>query len=111
MHHLLTKYPKSGYVIGGDKNKLQLQPLLDALPKCRQIVNKCTYKAKIQFTLQRLCSATTRPKVCPATTTLRWRSRWPVPAPPSGIKVFGSWLQSVQWQEHLTPNQTQTSSQ
>ena len=41
------KYPKSGYVIGGDRNKLQLQPLLDALPKCRQIVNTCTYKAKI----------------------------------------------------------------
>ena len=27
MHHLLIKYPKSGYVMGGDKNKIQLQTL------------------------------------------------------------------------------------
>ena len=31
---------------------------------------------------------------------------WPLPE--SGINDFGSWLQEVQWQEHLTPDLTPT---
>ena len=30
------------------------------------------------------------------------------PLPESGINEFGSWLQGVQWQEHLTPDLTPT---
>ena len=30
------------------------------------------------------------------------------PLPESGINEFGSWLQGVQWQEHLTPDRTPT---
>ena len=41
---LLIKYPKAGYLCAGDRNENDTQPLGDALPKCKQIVTKYTYK-------------------------------------------------------------------
>ena len=109
-----------------------MQPLLDALPKCRQIVNKCTYKAKIlDIMLTNLrtffCSvyiaaavqcddptkgvpsdhntAVAEPMAGAGTTVSReYTVRTSRPLPESGINEFGSWLQGVQWQEHLTPD-------
>ena len=36
--HLLTKYPKAGIILGGDKNSMPISPVLDAIPKSHQIV-------------------------------------------------------------------------
>ena len=44
---LLTKYPNAALVIGGDKNNLNLSPLLCGIPRIRQIVTKSTHKFKI----------------------------------------------------------------
>ena len=39
--------PRAGIIIGGDKNDLNISPLLNAVPGLRQIVDKPTYKDKI----------------------------------------------------------------
>ena len=46
MHLLLVKYPRAGFLCGGDRNKMDTQPITQALPKCNQIVTKYTYKNK-----------------------------------------------------------------
>ena len=43
---LLIKYPKAGFLCAGDRNKMDTQPLEEALPKCKQIVTKYTYKRR-----------------------------------------------------------------
>ena len=45
--NLLSKYPNAGLVIGGDKNNLNISPLLNGIPKLSQIVTKPTYKSKV----------------------------------------------------------------
>ena len=44
MHQFLVKYPRAGFVCGGDRNKMQTSPITDALPRCIQTVTKFTYK-------------------------------------------------------------------
>ena len=44
---LLSKYPNAGVVLGGDKNDLNITPLLDGIPRLRQIVSKPTHKSKV----------------------------------------------------------------
>ena len=44
---LLSKYPRAGLLIGGDKNNLNLSPLLTGIPKLHQIVTQPTYKSKV----------------------------------------------------------------
>ena len=45
--YLLSKYPNAGVVIGGDKNDLNITPLLDGIPRLRNIVTKPTHKTKV----------------------------------------------------------------
>ena len=47
VHYLQSKYPKACFILGGDKNKLPLAPLLDGLPGFFQIVTKVTHNEKI----------------------------------------------------------------
>ena len=44
---LKARFPLAGYVIGGDKNEMDVSSLTDALPKCSQMVKTPTYKNKI----------------------------------------------------------------
>ena len=46
-HFLLSKYPKAGVVIGGDKNNLNISSLLSGIPKLRQLVTQPTHRSKI----------------------------------------------------------------
>ena len=46
VHYLQSKYTNACFILGGDKNKLPLVPLLEGLPGFQQIVNKFTYKEK-----------------------------------------------------------------
>ena len=46
-HYLLSKYPRAGLVIGGDKNDLKISTLLSGIPRLRQIVTKYTHGRKI----------------------------------------------------------------
>ena len=45
-HVLISRYPDSGLCIGGDKNSLDLAPILQGLPRCRQIVSGNTHDNK-----------------------------------------------------------------
>ena len=44
---LITKYPNAVLVIGGDRNEMSISPLLDSLPRMRQIVTKNTCNGKV----------------------------------------------------------------
>ena len=44
VHFLLSKYPNAGVILGGDKNDLNLSPLLSGIPKLKQLVTKPTHK-------------------------------------------------------------------
>ena len=46
-HYLLSKWPKAGIILGGDKNNLNISVLLSSIPRLRQIVTQCMYKNKI----------------------------------------------------------------
>ena len=46
-HVLLTKYPQAVLVIGGDRNEMSITPLLDSIPKLRQINTKNTCNGKV----------------------------------------------------------------
>ena len=47
IHYLQSIHPRSCIIVGGDKNKLPLAPLLDGLPGFDQIVTKVTHSEKI----------------------------------------------------------------
>ena len=131
MHHLLTRYPRCGWVIGGDKNKLPLAPILTALPRCRQLVTKCTYKGiKIHdVILTNLGQFMSVPYIAPPVqpddpttgvpsdhdtavaeplagagcqVTREYKVRTCQPFPDSGLRQFGGWLRSVRWEGELT---------
>ena len=44
---LVSKYPECGIFIGGDKNKMNISPILSSNQKLRQIVNRATRKQEI----------------------------------------------------------------
>ena len=132
LHLLLTKYPSCGWVAGGDKNQFPLAPLLGALPKCRQIVTKYTYKGiKIyDVLLTNLGKFYSVPYIAPAVqpddpstgavpsdhdtavaeplagtdgaATREYRVKSSRPFPESGLRNFGSWMNRVRWEGELT---------
>ena len=46
-HVLLTKYPNAALFIGGDRNELSISPLLNSIPKLRQINTRNTCNGKV----------------------------------------------------------------
>ena len=47
LHMLNTKYPESGIILGGDKNKMDLKPILNCGLKLKQVVDKITRQGSI----------------------------------------------------------------
>ena len=47
LHMLNSKYPESGIILGGDKNNMDIRPILGCGLKLRQVVDKCTRQDKI----------------------------------------------------------------
>ena len=45
-HVLMSRFPRAGLYIGGDKNTLNLSPIQQGLPRCRQIVTGNTHDNK-----------------------------------------------------------------
>ena len=131
-HVMLTKYPNCGWAAGGDKNQFPLAPLLGALPKCRQLVTKNTYKNSkiydiILTNMGQYYSIPYIAKACQpddsssgavpsdhdmavaeplagsgATRTREYTVRTSQPFPQSGINEFGAWLHTVRWEAELT---------
>ena len=122
---LLSKYPNAGVVIGGDKNDLNITPLLDGIPRLRQIVTKPTLKSKVlDIMLTNMhslyCVPIIAPPVAPddplcgvpsdhstpiaiplSTDTLdqvrEYITKISRPLPESGILEFGEWICSEDW--------------
>ena len=46
-HVLMTRYPKAVLVIGGDRNEMSISPLLQSIPKLRQINGRNTCNGKV----------------------------------------------------------------
>ena len=132
-HNLLTKYPQAGIVMGGDKNKLNIGPLINAIPRLRQIVTKFTYQHKILDVIltnlhQFYCVTVVVPPVLPdqpghgvpsdhsvpvaypqtdkSTKLNEYKTVKARPLPDSGIRKFGQWICSEQWDgiENKSPN-------
>ena len=123
--NLLSKYPNAGLVIGGDKNNLNISPLLNGIPKLSQIVTKPTYKHKVlDIILTNMsnlyCVPVITPPVQPddpqcgvpsdhstpvatplATDTLQQIREYVVrvtrPLPESGMLEFGEWMCKEDW--------------
>jgi hypothetical protein len=117
---LLSKYPNAGVVIGGDKNDFYITPLLDGIPRLRNIVTKPTHKAKVlDIMLTNMHSLYSVPIITPpvapddplcgvpsdhstlvaiplSSDTLQqvreYITRISRPLPESGILEFGKWL-------------------
>ena len=123
--NLLSKYPNAGLVLGGDKNNLNISPLLNGIPKLSQIVTKPTYKHKVlDIILTNMsnlyCVPVITPPVQPddpqcgvpsdhstpvatplATDTLQQIREYVVrvtrPLPESGMLEFGEWMCKEDW--------------
>ena len=122
---MLTKYPNAGLVIGGDKNNLNIAPLLDGIPRVRQIVTQPTYRNKIlDIMLTNMHTLYAVPMIVPpvppddATNgapsdhstpiatpiavsvnrkTREYTTRVSRPLPDSGVREFGQWIVQEDW--------------
>ena len=126
-HVLLSKYPNSGMYLGEDKNSLNLAPILQGLPRCRQIVTKNTHDNKcldvlitnlhtlyqvpiIYPPLQPDCPTRAKPSdhlvpvAYPITggtgaVTRQYQVKTVRPLPDSGMREIGEWLARKEWEE------------
>ena len=122
---LLSKYPSAGLVIGGDKNNLNISPLLNGIPRLKQIVTQPTHNRKVLDIIltnmhqlysipiiappvppdDPLCgvpSDHSTPIAIPLSTNTVQQTREFVtkvsrPLPDSGILEFGEWICSEDW--------------
>ena len=125
-HVLMTKYPKAVVVIGGDRNEMSISPLLDSIPKLRQIVTKNTCNGKVLDVLllsipEHYPTPLIIPPVpaddpasgCPSDhdtviatplsntglnlNTNEYTTKISRPLPDSGITEFGQWITQQDW--------------
>ena len=133
MHHLLTLHPQAAYCIAGDHNSLPLQPILDALPHCKQAVTKNTYKDKIldvllwnmsqYFCVPYIAKAVDPDNILshvpsdhdcavavplagagPEARTREYSVKKNRPLPESGLREMGLWLSDIQWEAVMRPD-------
>ena len=124
---LMTKYPESGIICGGDKNSMDITPLLSCGLRLRQVVDKPTRAGAILDVLimnvsRFFNSPIIAPPICPDDPTkgkpsdhsvpvctphtdrynppLRtWRLHTYRPLPDSAVRNFGQWMVSQNWDE------------
>ena len=126
-HKLLTSFPKAGVFIGGDKNSLNIAPILQGLPRCRQVVTENTHGNKcIDVLITNLATLYLPPEVIPAvqpddptrakpsdhlvpvmypisgatgSVSRAYTTKTTRPLHESGLRNFGQWLVSQDWAE------------
>ena len=122
---LLTKYPKAGIVIGGDRNEMSISPLLTGLPRLKQLVSKPTCNGKIlDVLLTNLHEYYSVPEIVPpvpadnpvqgkpsdhsvplakplnsagVNMSNQYKTKISRPMPESGVKSFGQWIINENW--------------
>ena len=132
-HILLTKYPAAGLIIGGDKNDLDIAPLIAGIPRAQQIVTSNTINGKIldviitnMYQLYQVPvvvppvlpddpsigvpSDHSVPIATPLCNTnpspgIQYQTKVVQPMPQSGIQEFGRWITQEKW-EALESNKT-----
>ena len=124
-HMLLSKYPQAGILIGGDKNEMHISPILDALPRTKQINSKPTCNGKIlDVLITNLHEFYTVPSIVPAVAAddpskgspsdhktviaaplsqnidkkiNEYSIKTTRPLPESAIREFGQWIVQKNW--------------
>ena len=125
LHLLYSKYPDSAIILGGDRNSMDIQPILNCGLRLRQVVDKFTRKKSvldviIMNTFNLYKSAIVVPPICPDDPSSGEPSDHSVPIcyphtdrfsrpqrnyktikhrplPESGIRQFGQWLVLEPW--------------
>ena len=123
---LLSKYPKAGLIIGGDRNSMNISPVIIALPRTLQIVTKHTHNDKtLDIILTNLHQYYAVPVILPpvkpdepmkhnnsdhkyamavplniaaSKNTREYNTRTVRPTPETGRKAFGAWMLSEKWE-------------
>ena len=133
-HVLMMRYPRAVLVIGGDRNELSISPLLQSIPRLRQINGKNTCNGKVlDVLLMNIPEYYLTPEVVPPvpaddprhgapsdhSTVIatpvshteggqiinEYTIRTARPLPDSGILEFGQWVTSESW-DCLDSNQS-----
>ena len=129
LHNLQAKYPNIGIILGGDKNKLNLSPLITAILRLNQIVTKFTHKLKTLDVIltnlhQFYCVPivvppvqpdrpghgvpsdhsvpVAHPKITIGSNINEYKTVTARPLPESGIREFGKWICNEEWMELYT---------
>ena len=131
LHMLQTKYPESGIIMGSDKNKMDIQPIINCGLKLKQVVDKPTRKGKILDVIimnlyQHYNSPVIVPPIGPDDPTAGLPSDHEVPVcvphtdrhsrpkrnyrtvtyrplPDSSVRLFGQWVTAESW-DQVTDN-------
>ena len=124
-HILMSRYPNAGLYIGGDKNSLDLSPILQGLPRCRQIVAGNTHDNKcLDILITNLHNLYQPPVIVPGvlpddrtkgkasdhlvpiaypisnqsgSVSRLYQVKTTRPMPESGMREFGHWLANEEW--------------
>ena len=125
LHMLNSKYPESGIILGADKNKMDIRPILNCGLKLRQVVDKNTRQGSIlsvliMNTFQYYNSPIIAPPINPDDPTSAKPSDHSVPVctphtdrytrpvrtyrvvkyrplPASSVQKFGEWIMNEEW--------------
>ena len=127
LHMLNTVHPDSGIILGGDKNTMDISPLLKCGLKLKQVVNKSTINNKIldviiMNTSKYYNDPVIAPPICPddpergspsdhsvpvcsphtdpyLPPVRTWRVHKYRPLPDSAVRQFGQWITSESWED------------
>ena len=128
---LLTRYPAAGLIIGGDRNDLDIAPIISGIPRVQQIVNLPTINGKIlDVIITNLHQLYHTPEIVPPiqpnspdkgvpsdhsipiatpisstrpTKSPEYQIRTIQPLPESGILEFGQWITQESWESLSLP--------
>ena len=123
---LMAKYPEAGILIGGDRNEMSITPILNAIPRTKQIVTRPTCNGKtLDILITNLHELYCLPNIVPAVPAddlsagvpsdhsiviaapicrnpgkirNEYTTKTTRPLPDSEIRKFGQWIVQHEWE-------------